>query len=145
MQRFSKFATHMSLLAALSHVFCCGLPMLAAILSLGATAGSTIGLSSMHETLHEWEAEILMFSGAMLSLSGVSLWISRRVDCRSEGACCHEPCAPKKDLSFRLFIVASVIFTVNFALYLNHRFEAHETASVSVPEIHETVHHTHMP
>lgn len=120
MHRISKFSGHLSVLAALSHIFCCGLPLLASIISLGASAGGTIGVSALHEVLHAWELEIIIFSGAMLCLSAASLIIAHKIDCRTEGHCHHEPCKPKKNLSLNLFLLATVIFAINVSVYVMH-------------------------
>jgi hypothetical protein len=131
MHRISKWSGHLSVLAALSHIFCCGLPLVASIVSLGASAGGTIGVSALHDALHVWELEIIIFSGAMLALSAVSIYIARQIDCHTEGHCHHEPCKPKKNLSLNLFLLATVIFAINVSVYVLHEEPAsavqHET------------------
>jgi len=128
MQRISKLANHLALFTALSHILCCGLPLLASILSIGAVTGSAFGVASLHDKMHAYELHILIFSGAMLVFSGVSLLIARRIDCVKDGGCSHQPCAPKKNLSFKIFLVACFIFILNLAFYASHMDHDHNAA-----------------
>lgn len=120
MHTISKWTGQLSLVAALSHIICCGLPLIASIASLGAVTGASVGLNAFHEAVHSYELALIIFSGSMLLLSGVSLWASTRVDCRSEGHCTHKPCAPKVRLSFKLYLLAGVLFSLNLMYYIFH-------------------------
>jgi hypothetical protein len=122
MQFLSRWSGHLSILATLTHIFCCGLPFLATVASLSASAGGAIGVSAWHDVLHGWEFEVIAFAGAMVALSGVSLLVAHRLDCqKSDKQCCHEPCEPKKKLSLRLFIIATILFFINLSVYLWHK------------------------
>lgn len=118
MHKMVRLSGTLSILAAFSHVFCCGLPMAATLLSLGAVTGGALGLGALHAYLHAYENVIIVFSGLMLCLSFAALKLSERMDCSAQGDCCHEPCAPKKHGHRILFWVAFALFWVNFAVYL---------------------------
>ncbi len=140
MRKLAKFSGVMSVVAAFSHVFCCGLPMVATLLSLGTVAGSTLGFGALHDQMHAYETTIIVFSGVMLALSFVSLLVSKRLNCHTDGHCHHEPCAPKKQTSHTLFLVALVLFLVNLGVYLF----AHDKAADAVAHApHSPAHHSH--
>ena len=120
MSYISKWAGHLSILSALSHVLCCGLPLLASSVSMGAVLGGAFGVASLHEHLHHYEVHMLIFSASMLALSAISLLIARRMNCIEESGCSHKPCAPKKSLSFKIFLIACILFAVNLTVYLYH-------------------------
>ncbi|MGI9406469.1 MAG: hypothetical protein ACR2O4_08870, partial [Hyphomicrobiaceae bacterium] len=93
--KLDRTASTVSLAAELSHVFCCGLPMLVAILSAGAQLGLGSGVLFVHDVMHAYEASILAGSGLLLIAGLILQYVSFRIDCRTTG-CVHGDCEPKK-------------------------------------------------
>lgn len=121
MSKIAKTSTVLSFIAALSHIFCCVLPLIVSVLSLSTVAGGALGLSALHEHMHDYELPILIFAGIMLSVSAISLLIARRLDCASDACCSHAPCAPRKNISYKIFWVALILFGINcIVLFLEH-------------------------
>ena len=99
------------------HIFCCGLPLLIGVTNLAAVVGMT-GAGAVHpEWFEAIELPALIISGVMLFLGFVLQTISRRVDCRTDGACAHEPCDTKKSLSEKVLLIAAALYVVNLALF----------------------------
>lgn len=114
-----KSVTAVAIFAGLMHIFCCVLPLVMTTLGIGSTLG-VIGINATQlEVLHRYEHEIFAFSAAMLIVAGLSQCTSWRIDCRVQGSCDHKPCSPTKRLSFKLFVLASLIFLVNMAVFLS--------------------------
>ena len=117
MTRFQRAATTASLLAELSHVFCCGLPILVAVLSAGSQIGFGGAFLAFHGLIHDYEVVILAASGALLAF-GLSLhYVSYQIDCRSTG-CAHGDCEPKKFRVGWIFTIAVGIYAANLAFYV---------------------------
>ena len=132
MQRIQSLIASSVLITGLSHIFCCGLPLLFSFLSilvgLGVTTVLPAGLVEFHEAMHLWELPILIFSGVVL-LVGWSLHIiSERIDCHNTG-CVHEPCGSKKKKSHRILIIATFLFCLNGALL----FVFHDQDFIAAP------------
>jgi len=106
----------------LTHLFCCGLPVLFSVLSLlsglGFVGTMPESMESVHEIVHEWETVMLIGSGIILALGWALYLYSRKIDCSKTDACSHKPCSPKKKYSRYILIVASVLFAVNISIFL---------------------------
>jgi hypothetical protein len=133
MTKFKSAATTVSLLAELSHIFCCGLPIFVAVLSAGSQIGVG-GLAAFHGVMHDYERLILAGSGALLTLGLVLHYISYQIDCRTI-ACgdAHGDCAPKKFRVGWIFSVAVVLYAANLAFYFlsGHGAEPHRFSSLT--------------
>lgn len=122
-QRLANLRKHFGwavLLSELSHVFCCVLPTIVTILGMLANIG-LIGvapgfITEVHETIHAYEIQIIVFSGLMVVLGwGVHL-ASREVDCHDTG-CVHPPCSGTKTGNSRILVIASLLFAFNLVIY----------------------------
>ena len=112
-----KVSTTVAVLSALSHIFCCGLPLVATLFGVGAAAGALTTQTVFETFFHEYENIIMGFSALMLVLGGVSQYVSWRIDCRKQG-CEHPPCSPRKKLSFKLYVGSCVVFAMALAAFL---------------------------
>lgn len=114
--------------SALMHVFCCGIPLVLALMNLTATFGIA-GAGAFHPAWFEqFEVTILVVSGLLLVVTGVVQFISNRVNCRTDGACSHQPCDKKKRLSKRVLQFAVILYVTNLVLFFathEHLFHAH--------------------
>jgi|GEM_PF-4014507 len=112
-----KTAAAFSVLAELGHVFCCGLPVLIAVLSAGGQIGLGGIFLSYHDQIHAYESRILIGSGLLLALGLALHFVSHRIDCRSKGGD-HDDCRPAKFRIGWLFSIALCLFVGNVAFYL---------------------------
>ncbi len=104
----------------ISHVFCCGLPMVFSVMSLmsglGLVATMPSGLNFLHEALHDYEIPMIMASGFILVVGWGLHYIAYRIDCHDTG-CVHGSCQPKKNRSARVLIIATGLFVLNISGY----------------------------
>ncbi|MGB1077074.1 MAG: hypothetical protein ACPG05_02110 [Bdellovibrionales bacterium] len=120
-----RINTHLGwavMLSQLTHVFCCGLPVVFSVLSLLSGFG-LLGMMPesteiVHEILHSWEMPILLGSGGVLALGWLLHAYARRLDCTKMSSCSHEPCAPKKRKSSYIMIGATVLFAINLFVFV---------------------------
>lgn len=94
----------------LPHVFCCGIPMLLAVIGLVAPDAA-----HFHLLPHWMEPWLFLFSGLMLVLS----WYMVLRDC---GCSCHHCSGDKSHKGIKIFLsVVTVIFFVSLILhFLSH-------------------------
>jgi len=122
-QRIAHAAHHANLAALLSHVFCCGLPALMNIIALAVGAGALTAVApwvgNIHLFMHQFELPLLIFSGLALLVGVVAQWVSARRDCGTQ-TCGHDSCAPKKQPSRWILMIAALLFLGNLTFYLVH-------------------------
>lgn len=100
------------------HVFCCGIPLVMSVVNMAALFG-IVGGSAFHpEWFENIEVTVLAVAGVMLLISALLQEISRRIDCRQDVGCAHEPCDSKKSFSQRVFKISVVLYAVNLVLFL---------------------------
>lgn len=88
------------------HIFCCGLPMVLAIVGLVAPDAA-----HFHIIPHEWEPFLFIFSGAMLVLSWWMLWHDCECDC--------EKCGKKSHRTQKIILsVITVLFIISLILHM---------------------------
>ena len=121
MQKIQNFIYWTCIGSQVSHVLCCGLPMVIGLLGLvsglGLMATMPAGLVFLHEALHAYETLIIVTSGIIILMGWALHYIAYRIDCRNTG-CVHEPCAPKKKRSGKVLMFASGLFVFNITAYL---------------------------
>lgn len=88
------------------HALCCGLPILASIVGVAASAALVGGVLQFHTFLHTYEMWLLGVSGALV----VAGWIAERRFLKREGG----------QVSF-LFWVSLACFAFNAAIVAGHR------------------------
>jgi hypothetical protein len=132
------------------HIFCCVLPTLFSVLSLlagmGVIATMPLFIDNMHHIIHDYEIPMIIASGVILAFGWALHAYSRRISCRTEGSCSHEPCTPKKDRTRLFMIIATVLFIVNVTVYFvfHRQMDAmiHGEAGVEYKH-HDHDHHHH--
>ena len=130
MQGFHKHFGWAVLVSELSHVFCCVIPTLVAILSVFANLGLFVmspdgTLMIIHNAMHHYESAIIAFSGTMVAIGWIAHYLSRDVDCHDTG-CGHPPCDPQKTKNSRVLMIATILFAVNIVIYFGiHRNVMH--------------------
>lgn len=107
--------------SAASHIFCCVLPTLFAIISfitgIGMFSGLFPGFEAIHNSMHAYEIPLLVFAAVMLAIGWGVQYLSWTVDCHDTG-CHHGSCKPKKRRAETMLVVASVLFAINMVVFL---------------------------
>jgi hypothetical protein len=110
----------MCVTSEISHIFCCGLPMVFSVMSLLSGLGFITfmpsGLYFLHEAMHAYEIPMIIMSAVILMMGWTLHYVAYRLDCRSTG-CVHGPCAPKKKRSGKVLCIATGLFMLNIAGY----------------------------
>ena len=121
MQNFNRYIAYSSIVAEITHVFCCGIPMAFSILSFLTSAGLLVtmpaAIDSLHHAIHDYEIPMICVSAVLIAFGWIFYFISKRLDCRTDGDCSHAPCAPKKKRSNRILSIATILFVINFVGY----------------------------
>ena len=115
--RIQRAATTASLVAELSHIFCCGLPIFVAVVSAGSQIGLGGSFLAFHAIMHDYEVPILIGSGLLLAFGLLLHYISFRINCRATG-CAHSDCTPMKFRVGWIFTIAIVLYAANLAFYV---------------------------
>jgi len=103
----------LALFGSFSTLFCCALP--AVFVSLGAGA-ALIGLVSAVPQLvwlSEHKAGLFIFAGVMLTISGVSRYLSRNVPC-PVNAKEAKTCMRLRRISFSVFCFSLLMYLIGF-------------------------------
>jgi len=115
-------------IAELSHILCCGLPIFIGIMSVGTQVGLGGAFLTFHSFIHHYELIVLMGSGLLLTFGLLLHYISYQINCKETGcAGRHDDCAPKKFRVSWIFIVAVALYFANVTFYFvsGHGSEMH--------------------
>lgn len=111
------------LASEITHVFCCGLPVLVSTLSLLASLGLIsvlpAGIMSFHEIMHHYEVPLVIASAVVLVFGWILHHISEHLDCVKNSNCHHAPCAPKKKKASKILWFATALFLINTTIYFS--------------------------
>lgn len=119
----------------LSHVFCCGIPVLFSLFSLlaglGLVGSMPYWMEGMHNVLHAWELPLILTSAVVLVLGWVCHLISQKIECdaHAHAECSHEKkgkkhnhnheiCASKQKRTTMILHIATMLFMVNVSIYV---------------------------
>ncbi|MCP5405557.1 MAG: hypothetical protein H6922_04995 [Pseudomonadaceae bacterium] len=107
-----------SALSILPHVFCCGIPAVAGLISLGTTVGlgAVLAANPLYKLVDAYHTELLTLAVAGVLMSGVFNLIAYQIDCR-KAACTHGSCAPTKLRSFRIFLISLALLAVDLTWF----------------------------
>ncbi|MEO1609941.1 MAG: hypothetical protein AAFR90_11510 [Pseudomonadota bacterium] len=126
--KVQSISTKAVLVAELSHILCCGLPIFIAIMSVGSQAGLGSVFITFHGLIHEYERFILGGSGLLIVFGLLSHYVSYQINCQTTGCKgVHEDCAPKKFRVGWIFTIAVVLYIANITFYVfsGHGAEMH--------------------
>lgn len=115
-----RLSNRCDIMAICSHLVCCGVPAIVTLLSLissTAFAGSAL-LDQMTDWAEGLHFAAFVFSTIMVVIAVGSFLLARKRDCVTEGACHHEPCAPKKTASWKLLAISLLLYSVNLGVFL---------------------------
>ncbi len=131
------------------HIFCCVLPTIFSIMSLLAGMGMIATMpgfmDDMHHMIHDYEIPMIIASAVILVIGWALYAYAQKMDCSEEAStCCHEPCAPKKDRTKIVMIVATVLFIVNVSVYFGfHRTHIDGEHDTHYNHVHDDHKHDH--
>lgn len=121
MQNLNRYVPFVSVASEITHLFCCGLPMIFSLLSLLTSLGFMVSMPAsmdyLHHAMHDYEIPIMVLSAILISLGWVLHIIAQKIDCRKQGECSHEPCATKKKRSNKILLIATCLFIINLTGY----------------------------
>ncbi len=135
------------ILSEISHVFCCVLPsvfsLLTILVGMGVLGAMPTWMNGLHDVMHDWEIPVIIASAVVLFLGWSLHFISKAIDCRDTG-CGHEPCAPKKNRTQLVLIIATLLFAVNVTIYMTvHVSQDNAAEAVGQDDHHGHDHHDH--
>lgn len=101
-----------------SHLFCCILPTLAAVMSLAVGVGLLpASFTLLHDFIHGYEIPIIVFSGVLLALGWWAYHTATETDCHALGHDEHH-CHQTTDRSKRYLVIGTLLFLLNLCVYL---------------------------
>ncbi|MGI9523344.1 MAG: hypothetical protein ACR2PG_17060 [Hyphomicrobiaceae bacterium] len=116
MARLKWTTTTVSLLAEMSHILCCGLPIFVAVMSAGGQIGFGGAFLVFHSWMHAYELQILIGSGIILAfgfgLHVLSFWFDSHAT-----SCEHDNREPKKFRAGWIFTIALLLYAANLTFY----------------------------
>ena len=132
MEKLRRNIVWLVVASEISHLFCCVLPTLAAVLSLAVGVGLLpTAFTRLHDFIHGYEIPVILFSALMLVLGWWAYWLAKRTDCHSLGHDEHA-CHKTTDRSKVYLLVGTGLFAVNLCIFLalhqplNKHAAAHE-------------------
>ncbi|QQG35374.1 MAG: hypothetical protein HYS17_07400 [Micavibrio aeruginosavorus] len=118
------------LASEVSHLFCCILPTLAAVLSLAVGVGMLpTAFATLHDIIHGYEVPVIIFSAIMLLLGWGAYCMALKTDCHALGHDEHK-CHRTTDRSKIILLIGTCLFFVNLTIY----FALHAPLNGSQPE-----------
>ncbi|MDD9912216.1 MAG: hypothetical protein OXR68_08305 [Alphaproteobacteria bacterium] len=125
-----------SLLSIIPHLFCCGIPAIAAIIALGGTVGlgATLAANPLYNLIDPYHTQLITLAIIGVVVSGILNFIAYRVDCR-KAACTHGSCKPTKIKSFRIFLLSLGLLALDIAWFTT------EELVLGIHHHHEEEHH----
>lgn len=122
MEKLRRNVILLVIASEISHLFCCVLPTLAAVLSVAVGVGLLpVGFTVLHDVIHGYEIPIIIFSAVMLGLGWWAYWLARRTDCHALGHDEHA-CHRTTDRSKVYLLVGSALFVMNLTIYFALHF-----------------------
>ncbi len=120
-QTLRRTTSLLTALSVLPHLFCCGIPAVTALISLGTTVGLAASLAGnpFYQFVDTYHAELITIAVASVAFSGLMNFIAWRIDCRTaaHSACHHGDCTPKKNNSLKLFGLSCALLAVDLAWF----------------------------
>jgi hypothetical protein len=106
-----RILSFLSLFSSLGTLVCCALPALLVSLGLGATLISVLGTFPQLIWLSEHKISVFIVAGVLLTLSGLSRWVSVRSECPVDSSN-GENCRTAKSISTPVFYVSIILYCV---------------------------------
>ena len=122
MEKLRRNIVWLVIASEVSHLFCCVLPTLGAVLSLVVGIGLLpTGFTVLHEIIHGYEVPAIIFAAVTLGLGWWAYWMAKRTDCHSLGHDEHA-CHKTTDRSKIYLLIGSALFVMNLTIYFTLHF-----------------------
>lgn len=108
-----KHLSTLSLFTSFSTIICCAMPALLVTLGLGATLASIVSAVPALIWISEYKIGIFIFSGLMLTFTGVVKYITRNEPCPIDPKIAKE-CSKVKNVSNYIYGTSLVIYLIGF-------------------------------
>lgn len=129
MEKLRRHIGWLVLASELSHLFCCILPTLAAVLSLAVGVGLLpTAFTALHDIIHGYEIPVIIFSAIMLLLGWGAYSMAVNTDCHALGHDEHK-CHKTTDRSKVFLVIGTVLFAANLVIYFALHIPLNRAAS----------------
>lgn len=121
-----RVTSTISVLSILPHIFCCGIPAVMAIISLGTTVGlaGVLATNPFYKFVDSYHEILITIAILSVVTSGILNFVAYRIDCHTAASHCdHADCAPKKRSSLRIFLFSLALLTLDLAWFATEKFE----------------------
>jgi hypothetical protein len=109
----SGLVSTLALFSSFSTLFCCALPALFVALGAGAALGGLVSKLPQLIWLSEHKLELFVFSGMLLTLSGIMRWKYRNAPCPIEPAKAIS-CLRLRRISLGIFYFSLILYAIGF-------------------------------
>lgn len=117
MEKMRRHIGWLVLVSEVSHLFCCVLPTVAAVLSLAVGVGMLpTAFTSLHEIIHGYEIPVIIFSAITLLLGWGAYRMAMNTDCHELGHDEHK-CHRTADRSKVYLLIGTGLFFINLTVY----------------------------
>lgn len=113
-----------SVLSILPHVFCCGIPAIMALISLGTTIGlaGVLATNPMYQFIDTYHEILITIAITSVIISGILNYVAYRIDCHTAASHCHHgDCTPKKRTSAKIFYFSLVLLMLDLAWFATEK------------------------
>lgn len=120
-----KSTAVVSALSMLPHIFCCGIPAVMALISLGTTVGlaGVLATNPFYQFVDAYHTVLITLAVTTVVISGVLNLIAYRIDCHTASSHCHHgDCTPKKKTGFKLFFLSCGLLCLDLAWFATEKF-----------------------
>lgn len=117
-----------SVLSILPHVFCCGVPVVMALISLGTTVGlaGVLATNPLYQFVDNYHVILISIAVTSVVLSGILNYVAYRIDCHTAASHCHHgDCTPKKRGSLKIFYFSLALLVLDLAWFATEEFGLH--------------------
>lgn len=121
-----KGTTVISVLSILPHIFCCGIPAVMAIISLGTTVGlaGVLATNPFYKFVDHYHEILICIAITSVFISGILNFVAYRIDCHTAASHCHHgDCSPKKRSSFKIFLFSLALLCLDLSWFATEKFE----------------------
>lgn len=116
-----------SALSMLPHIFCCGVPAIMALISLGTTVGlaGVLATNRLYQLVDAYHEILISLAVGSVLVSGILNYWAYRLDARAAAqlACRHPACKPKKTSNFKIFFLSCGLLLLDLAWFATEKFE----------------------
>lgn len=133
-----KSTTLVSVLSVLPHIFCCGIPVAAALISLGTTAGlaGALAANPLYRLVDAYHTKLLALAIICVAVSGLLNFIAYRIDCHTAAShCAHGDCTPRKRTGLKIFLFSCALLALDLSWFATEKYalHLHQPAPVAQP------------